>query len=470
MQHRYTLVFMEDNMDQYDDDFFDENIEKINHLSARVLIAGNIVPLALFIFTKLGIFRLPTQLLFIAQCILVFASLIQFSLLKVISNSKFKSSNPFLYRKIQNFSKYYTPIIVNIIVGFLATQAHIGVYISWSFVVFLSCLYYDIKLTRVMCFIGYLILVGAQYIKSGNRFVEGITEGNSHLFDFIAFTAGYTIEWIFVYLIATLITKRSHKTLQVAIKQNQNLKENQLAFMKFIPTMLKKHEIITGCHVEHTVQYVEMICNEMRRQNMYEEELTDENIRLFSAAANLHDIGKIYIPDHILNKPGRYTPQEYEMMQEHPSRGKEIIEAMPVIEEGKFNKIALDMAYCHHEKWDGTGYPRKIAGKDIPLCARIMAVADVTDALLSFRPYKDPMDIDKAMSILIEGKGTQFEPCIVDAAITLKPLILALSQEFRTNETEQIEKEMAFREKERESLLKGHTITEFQQKEIEHNA
>ena len=93
-------------MDQYDDDFFDENIEKINHLSARVLIAGNIVPLALFIFTKLGIFRLPTQLLFIAQCILVFASLIQFSLLKVISNSKFKSSNPFLYRKIQNFSKY----------------------------------------------------------------------------------------------------------------------------------------------------------------------------------------------------------------------------------------------------------------------------------------------------------------------------------------------------------------------------
>ena len=269
---------------------------------------------------------------------------------------------------------------------------------------------------------------------------------------------------------ATLITKRSHKTLQVAIKQNQNLKENQLAFMKFIPTMLKKHEIITGCHVEHTVQYVEMICHEMRRQNMYEEELTDENIRLFSAAANLHDIGKIYIPDHILNKPGRYTPQEYEMMQEHPSRGKEIIEAMPVIEEGKFNKIALDMAYCHHEKWDGTGYPRKIAGKDIPLCARIMAVADVTDALLSFRPYKDPMDIDKAMSILIEGKGTQFEPCIVDAAITLKPLILALSQEFRTNETEQIEKEMAFREKERESLLKGHTITDFQQKEIEHNA
>ncbi|MBQ5471151.1 MAG: HD domain-containing protein [Treponema sp.] len=451
------------------DSFFDENIERINHLSVRILLAGNIVPVLLFILTRLGIFHIPGQVLFFAQILLIFSSFIDFFLLKIISNIKLRSENYDAYKKIQNFSKYFTPLIVNIIIGFLATQSHIGIYISWSFVVFLSCLYYDIKLTRIMSIIGYIILLIAQYFKSCNRYVEGLTEGNSLLFDFFAFSAGYTMEWIFVYLIATTISKRSHKTLQIAIQQGEALKKSQLDFMQFIPVMLKKHEIITGCHVEHTVQYVEMICNELRYQGFYTDDLTDDNIKLFSAAANLHDIGKIYIPDHILNKPGRYTPQEYEMMQEHPTRGKEIIEAMPELEGGRFNEIAIQMAYCHHEKWDGTGYPRKIARTEIPLCARIMAVADVIDALLSFRPYKQPIDIDHAMQILEEGKGTQFEPCIVDAAVALKPLIFALSQEFRTNEAESIEEEMKFREKERESLLKGHTITEQQQKEIEHN-
>lgn len=247
--------------------------------------------------------------------------------------------------------------------------------------------------------------------------------------------------------------KKNKKTLSSAIDRNLKLEQTQLEFMKFVPLVLKKHEVVTGFHVEHTVTYVRMLCYKLKELGYYKDELTQKNIELFSAAANLHDIGKIYIPDHILMKPGKFTEQEYGMMKRHPDIGCEIIQAMPKIYNEDFTKVAAQMALCHHERYDGTGYPNKIKGEEIPLCARIMAVADVTDALLSYRPYKPAFSIEKTINIIEEGKGTQFEPIIADAMIQLKDEVMEYAKERAESEKEIIQKETAWREQERENLM-----------------
>lgn len=172
----------------------------------------------------------------------------------------------------------------------------------------------------------------------------------------------------------------------------------------------------------------------MRDEGHFVEELTDETIELFSTSAFLHDIGKIHIPEGVLNKPGKFTADEFALMKCHPEEGKKLLEYLPKIDDGRFNEIALEMAYCHHEKWDGTGYPRGLRGVDIPLCARIMAAADVLDALTSKRLYKDPMTVDEAIDVFEKSKGSHFEPCIAEAVIHCKKLIELIDNDFKTAE------------------------------------
>lgn len=230
------------------------------------------------------------------------------------------------------------------------------------------------------------------------------------------------------------------------LRKNDESKKTQLEILAFIPKILESHEIFTGHHVAHTVKYVELISKKLKTKGFYSDILNEETIRLYSYAANLHDIGKIHIPDNILNKPGNFTSKEYEMMKNHPAEGKKILEYLPKIKNGEFNKIAIQMAYYHHEKFDGTGYPNKISGKEIPICARIMTAADVLDALLSWRPYKKRMDIEQVMQIFENEKGTHFEPCIAETVISLKSEIYEISQHFLEAEIREEEKEYFWRQ------------------------
>ena len=156
----------------------------------------------------------------------------------------------------------------------------------------------------------------------------------------------------------------------------------------------------------------------------------------------MHDIGKIHIPEGILNKQGKFTSEEFELMKSHPEEGKRLLQVLPKIDDGRFNEIAKEMAYCHHEKWDGTGYPRGIAGKQIPLCARIMTAADVLDALISQRLYKNPKSIDQAMRVFLDSRGTHFEPCIADAVISLRDTIEKIDIDYKKKESEAYRKEL----------------------------
>lgn len=186
----------------------------------------------------------------------------------------------------------------------------------------------------------------------------------------------------------------------------------------------------TGNHIRRTQEYVRLLAQELAKKPRHGEVLTSSGIELMSKSAALHDVGKIAIPDHILLKPGKLTTEEFEVMKTHAQRGYDIIKRAgeQMGEQGQFLALAKEIAGCHHEKWDGSGYPNGLAGEAIPLSARLMAVADVFDALLTKRPYKEPMSIEQAVAIIVESQGAHFDPEVVDTFHLLLPQLEEVSR------------------------------------------
>ncbi|MCR5212839.1 MAG: HD domain-containing protein [Eubacterium sp.] len=179
--------------------------------------------------------------------------------------------------------------------------------------------------------------------------------------------------------------------------------------------MVESRDSDTGAHIQKTAAYVRIILNGLKKKGYYAEKLTPKYMADVEMSAPLHDVGKVNIPDSVLNKPGKLTPEEYEIMKTHTTAGKEIIEkAISTVKGESYLREARNMAGYHHERWDGKGYPEGLHGEVIPLSARIMAVADVFDALASPRVYKPAFPFEKAIAIIQEGSGTQFDPKCVE--------------------------------------------------------
>ncbi|MDK9718546.1 MAG: HD domain-containing protein, partial [Trichlorobacter sp.] len=189
----------------------------------------------------------------------------------------------------------------------------------------------------------------------------------------------------------------------------------------------------TGNHIRRTQLYVKLLAEKLRHNPRFSAELNkDKAIDLLVKSAPLHDIGKVGIPDRILLKPGRFEPDEFEVMKRHTALGRDaIITAEESLDlELPFLHYAKEIAYTHQEKWDGSGYPEGLSGDDIPVSGRIMAVADVYDALISRRVYKPAMPHDKAVSIIIEGRGSHFDPDMVDAFLSIADECKAIADRY----------------------------------------
>ncbi len=181
--------------------------------------------------------------------------------------------------------------------------------------------------------------------------------------------------------------------------------------------MVESRDQCTGDHVRKTAAYADVILRQMQKEGIYADEVTDEFISEVVSSAPLHDVGKIKVSDVILNKPGRLTDEEFREMQNHTTAGGEIIDkAIALVdEESEYLTEAKNLAAYHHEKWNGKGYPGGLKGEEIPLSARVMAVADVFDALVSRRSYKEPFTIERALDIIRTDAGTHFDPEVVRA-------------------------------------------------------
>lgn len=188
----------------------------------------------------------------------------------------------------------------------------------------------------------------------------------------------------------------------------------------------------TGNHIRRTQHYVKVLAEKLSDHPRFGHFLTPANIDMLYKSAPLHDIGKVGIPDRILLKPGRFTPDEFEIMKTHTTLGRDAIAAAEkqLGMEVDFLRYAKEIAYGHQEKWDGSGYPLGLQGDAIPISARLMAVADVYDALISRRVYKEGMPHTRAVGIILEGRGTHFDADMVDAFIELQDEFQAIAQRF----------------------------------------
>lgn len=218
---------------------------------------------------------------------------------------------------------------------------------------------------------------------------------------------------------------------QVVTQVNQVL-QLQTASIHVMVSLAEFRDEDTGNHIRRTQEYVRDLGTWMLNQGLYPQTLSIGSVDQIAQAAPLHDIGKIAIADHILLKPGRLTPEEFTIMKTHATQGYEIIEQArkSMGHDNPLLRFASEITRHHHERWDGSGYPDGLAGEAIPVSARLMAVADVYDALRSKRPYKEPFTHQAAAALIMEGRGSHFDPSAVDAFVALQDAFVETANRF----------------------------------------
>jgi putative two-component system response regulator len=210
--------------------------------------------------------------------------------------------------------------------------------------------------------------------------------------------------------------------LEELVKEKiREISDSQLATIRAVSKLAESRDDDTGQHIDRTQIFSKVLAEKMRGNPRYAGSISDTFVDNIYHASPLHDIGKVGIPDNILLKPGKLTPEEFEIMKTHTLIGANTLQTI----HGKYPKNAfinmgITIARSHHEKWDGSGYPDGLAGEDIPLAARIMAVSDVYDALRSARPYKPAFTHEKSCGIIIEGGGRHFDTAIINAFTELE--------------------------------------------------
>lgn len=248
-----------------------------------------------------------------------------------------------------------------------------------------------------------------EYIHSGDKIIEArhdtLREGKKSKLNMI-----YLRDETQAYEYTKLVEKFNEKLEKDVKAKTEKLRRVQNDIIISMASIVENRDNNTGGHIARTSDVVRIFI-EYLQKNCKEHNISEHLAESIIKAAPLHDFGKTAIPDRILNKPGKFEPDEYEIMKEHAAKGAVIVEKiLRNVEDKKFKKIAINVAHYHHEKWDGTGYPSGLKAEEIPFEARVMALADVFDALVSKRVYKDSFSYEKAFSIIEESCGTHFDP------------------------------------------------------------
>jgi len=217
---------------------------------------------------------------------------------------------------------------------------------------------------------------------------------------------------------------------KLVVERTQELTRTQDTTILCLAGLAETRDPETGMHIERTRIYVKALAVALQDHPRFRDELDDKTIQLLFKSVPMHDIGKVGIPDSVLLKPGKLSAREWEMMKKHPILGGDALRrAEEQLGKDSFLRLASEIAYYHHERWDGGGYPFGKKGEEIPIAARFMALADVYDALVSKRVYKEAFSHEKAKQIILESRGTHFDPAVVDAFIRVEKKFNEISKE-----------------------------------------
>lgn len=392
-----------------------------------------VLPIAMFVFYLMSLFILMFTILEITILLnqdkkrkvfsgfLVFSSVLYLTLLGLtpFTNLLYTIDENNIYSRGQHF---YFAIIIQLII-----------YLDLIVYLFLNRKSIHRKqLTIILCFIVFPQV--AQIIQLA---FYGLSLINT----------GYSMAFIIMFIYSNRKMEGKLETVENALDEKEmelqdksvEIEGSKLMLIKMkdhtiesLSNLVENRDEDTGEHVRRTRTYVEMLAVQMMKNGHYPDILTPRYVRFLKRAAPMHDIGKIVVPDAILKKHGRFTPEEFEQMKRHASEGGRIVhQILDGYEDPEYIKITADIATHHHEKWDGTGYPDNLAGEDIPLCARIMALADVFDALVSPRIYKSPMSYEDAFAIIEKGSGIHFDPIIAEEFMNIKEKAAAINESYK---------------------------------------
>jgi putative two-component system response regulator len=226
--------------------------------------------------------------------------------------------------------------------------------------------------------------------------------------------------------------KRHRDHLEELVKERtRELELTQEVTIESMASLAEYRDPETGGHIKRTKNYIKVLALHMKDHPKFKTFLDDKTIELLYQSAPLHDIGKVAIEDSVLLKPGKLTDEEFAEMKKHTVYGRDAIHgAVKKLGPDSFMRYAEEIAYTHQEKWDGSGYPQGLKGEDIPISGRLMAVADVYDALISHRVYKKPFSHTKAVNIILEGKSSHFDPDMVDAFMDIQEEFRQIALQF----------------------------------------
>lgn len=386
------------------------NEEDANCTVANVMLMTFALFSIIFILNLLGIFIIDNNIMTAAYCI---SSV--FLVLPTILNKLCGTSSRYL--------KYIYVLFADIFILLITSTLTYHVVVIYAYPIALAGIYFSQKLTKLST-AGTLIVTACGQL--AGFMIKRPDDNFPTLKRLILFSIlpRFLVLLCFA-LLLLLLTKRTSKLLKEdADNYEQLLSHNQEMTCGFA-TLVENRDENTGGHIKRTSIYTELLARELQRTGKYSDIITDEFIEELAMVAPLHDIGKISIPDSILCKPGKLTNEEFDIMKSHSAKGGDILNKIfSVSADENYKQMAYEVARFHHEKWNGRGYPEGLSENDIPLSARIMAVADVFDAVSEKRCYRDAMPIEECFRIISEGSGRDFDPVLAEAFLNIRETII----------------------------------------------
>lgn len=386
------------------------NEEDANKAAANVMLITFAIFTAVYILNLVGVFVIDEPDMTIAYCV---SSV--FLILPTILNKYVPLSAKWL--------KYLYIIFSELFLLMVTTVLSYHVVVIYAYPIALAGLYFSKKLTNISTLCTLAVTVAGQLL---GFFLDLRFDHNF-----------YTLQRLVVYgiipriltllslaALLRLLTVRTSKLLSEDADNYESLIMYNQDMIYGFATLVESRDESTGGHIKRTSIYAEMLAEELGKTERYKNIIDDEFIGCIAMVAPLHDIGKISIPDNILCKPGRLTPSEFAIMKTHAEKGGQMVrDTFSHIADERYKTMAYEVARYHHEKWNGKGYPEGLSGEKIPLPARIMAVADVFDAVSEKRCYRDAMPIEECFRIIENGMGTDFDPDAAAAFLRIRDKI-----------------------------------------------
>lgn len=332
-----------------------------------------------------------------------------------VLNRIFNPANPKL--------KYIYILLTNLFLFDIQTTLTFHATIVYAFPIAIASLYFSKKTTLYALIITMIVSTLGQFAGFFGNFVP---DQNflvmKRLVLFSVLPRALTL-CSFGYLLYFL-SSRTTNLLDKQINGTNKIKELNQDIVLGFANLVENRDESTGGHVKRTSRYVELLSKELFKRKIYPEIINLDFINNLISAAPMHDIGKMSIPDHILQKPGKLTDEEFSIMKSHAEQGGKIIkQTFSHIGDDNYRQMVYEVARYHHEKWNGKGYPEGRSKQEIPLAARIMAIADVFDAISQKRCYRDAIPLEECFNIIEKGKDSDFEPILVDVFLNMKDQI-----------------------------------------------